>query len=301
MHGDTLRTFGQHTVAAGLSYELTRVFKYYADHAQPTTFTPYPNPSTPNARRPSSKCSEPRKYVPVVTFKQLAHEQPLGSGLRASLHDFFDQVDRLCRGFGIEPSVEARASANPRVYASSAAFEPFSLENVSPHAAYLLDLPLQPTLAQFDLKPERDTQLEFGGHIPVGSGDLGFRVWQKNANDLIDDTQVGLTLLHQNINYVLGDSRKRLLTTFNRWNGTVGLISLLRTSSRWTELETQLLAPCFGSPTDFTPADHEQNWSIASGVLLNNRYGGWFFRSTGNMAAAARRRSALRARPETAR
>ena len=35
-------------------------------------------------------------------------------------------------------------------------------------------------------------------------GDLGFRVWQKNANDLIDDTQVGVTLLHQDINYTLG-------------------------------------------------------------------------------------------------
>ena len=83
-------------------------------------------------------------------------------------------------------------------------FEPFSLENVSPEAAQLLNLPLQPTMAQFDLKPERDTQLELGGHIPLGAGDLGFRVWQKNANDLIDDTQVGVTLLHQDINYTLG-------------------------------------------------------------------------------------------------
>jgi hypothetical protein len=48
-------------------------------------------------------------------------------------------------------------------------FEPFSFENVSPEAAYLLNLPLQRTEAQFDLKPERDTQLELGGHIPVGT------------------------------------------------------------------------------------------------------------------------------------
>ncbi|MBV8343456.1 MAG: TonB-dependent receptor, partial [Candidatus Eremiobacteraeota bacterium] len=39
--------------------------------------------------------------------------------------------------------------------------------------------------------------------------------------------------------------------------------------------ETQLLAPCFGSPTGFTPADHEQRYSIASGVLLTDRRG-WF-------------------------
>ena len=40
--------------------------------------------------------------------------------------------------------------------------------------------------------------------------------------------------------------------------------------------ETQLLAPCFGQPTGFTPADHEQRYSVASGVLLDDRRGGWF-------------------------
>jgi len=40
--------------------------------------------------------------------------------------------------------------------------------------------------------------------------------------------------------------------------------------------QTQLLAPCFGAPTIFTPADHEENWSAAGGVLLNNHRGGWF-------------------------
>jgi len=36
-----------------------------------------------------------------------------------------------------------------------------------------------------------------------------------------------------------------------------------------------LLAPCFGQPTGYTPADHEQRYSIASGVLLNDKHGGW--------------------------
>jgi hypothetical protein len=39
--------------------------------------------------------------------------------------------------------------------------------------------------------------------------------------------------------------------------------------------ETQLLAPCFGSPTDWTPADHEQRWGATSGVVLNDDRGGW--------------------------
>ncbi len=38
----------------------------------------------------------------------------------------------------------------------------------------------------------------------MGKGDLGVRVMQKNATDLIDDTQVGVTDLHQDINYSLG-------------------------------------------------------------------------------------------------
>jgi outer membrane receptor protein involved in Fe transport len=40
--------------------------------------------------------------------------------------------------------------------------------------------------------------------------------------------------------------------------------------------ETQLLAPCFGSPSDWTPADHEQRWGATGGVVINNGNGGWF-------------------------
>jgi hypothetical protein len=136
---------------------------------------------------------------------------------------------------------------------------------------------LQPALAQFDLKPERDTQLELGGHIPLGPGDLGFRVWQKNANDLIDDTQVGLTLLHQDINYVLGRLSQEALDYVQTMRGNERVyFSVAHVISDNKGCETQLLAPCFGAPNDFTPADHEQNWSIASGVLLPTRRGGWF-------------------------
>ena len=115
-------------------------------------------------------------------------------------------------------------------------------------AAYQLNLPLQPTPAQFDLLPERDTQLELGGHIPVGDGDLGFRVWQKNANNLIDDTQVGVTLLHQDINYVLGRLSQEALN-YSRpvaGNGRA-YFSVAHVVSLNSGCETQLLAPCFGA------------------------------------------------------
>ncbi|MBV8147772.1 MAG: TonB-dependent receptor, partial [Candidatus Eremiobacteraeota bacterium] len=160
-------------------------------------------------------------------------------------------------------------------------FEPFSFENVSPEAAHLLNLPLERTVAQFDLKPERDTQLEFGGHIPLGSGDLGFRVWQKNANDLIDDTQVGVTLLHQDINYVLGRLSQEALTyTQQLALNSRAYVSFAHVVSLNSGCETQLLAPCFGSPTGFTPADHEQRYTVTGGILLNDRHGGWFSADT---------------------
>jgi outer membrane receptor protein involved in Fe transport len=200
-------------------------------------------------------------------------------GLR---YDFFTlKASEFSQGFGaFSPRLKLTRFFGPRasVYAYLGRFfEPFSLENVSPSAAYLLNLPLQPVEAQFDLKPERDTQLELGGHIPIGSGDLGFRVWQKNANDLIDDTQVGVTLLHQDVNYELGRLSQEALNYVQPLpqNGRA-YFSVAHVVSLNSGCETQLLAPCFGQPVGYTPADHEQNWTMAGGVLLNNRRGGWF-------------------------
>ncbi len=283
MQGDYVQTFGQHTVAAGVSYDLTRVLKYYAITLQPNNFlAPIQTPRTPDA--PATVIDNaPNLGNTYQSYLQdswrMSSLWEADYGLR---YDFFTiKSTDFSQGFGaFSPRFKLTRFFGKRasLYAYIGRFfEPFSLENVSPQAAYLLNLPLQPTLAQFDLKPERDTQLEFGGHIPVGTGDLGFRVWQKNANDLIDDTQVGLTLLHQDINYVLGRLSQEALNYVQplERNGRA-YFSVAHVVSLNKGCETQLLAPCFGSPTDFTPADHEQNWSIASGVLLNDRRGGWF-------------------------
>jgi len=210
MQGDYVQSLGQHTVAAGVSYDLTRVLKYYAITLQPNNFlAPIQTPNMPNA--PTTVIDDaPNTGNTYQSYLQdswrMSSLWEADYGLR---YDFFTiKSTSFSQGFGaFSPRLKLTRFFGKRasLYAYVGRFfEPFSFENVSPEAAYLLNLPLQPTLAQFDLKPERDTQLEFGGHIPVGSGDLGFRVWQKNANDLIDDTQVGLTLLHQDINYVLG-------------------------------------------------------------------------------------------------
>jgi len=275
MQGDYTRSLGRHHVSAGVSYDLSRVLKYYAITLQPNSFLGV-NPTTVVDDEPNLG----NTYQSYVQDSwRMSNLWEADYGLR---YDFFSiKSTEFAQGFGsFSPRLKLtrfwgqRASAYAYI---GRFFEPFSLENVSPSAAQTINQPLQPTVAQFDLKPERDTQLELGGHIPVGSGDLGFRVWQKNANDLIDDTQVGVTLLHQDINYTLGRlSQEALNYTQPLPRNGRAYFSIAHVISLNSGCETQLLAPCFGAPTGFTPADHEQRYSVASGVLLNDRRGGWF-------------------------
>jgi hypothetical protein len=283
MQGDYTQSFGRHHVSAGTSYDLSRVLKHYAVTLQPNNFlAPIVTPSTPDA--PTTVVDDsPNLGNTYQSYIQdswrMSDLWEADYGLR---YDFFTiRSTEFAQGFGaFSPRLKLTRFFGQRasIYAYVGRFfEPFSLENVGPSAAQQLNLPLQPTVAQFDLKPERDTQLELGGHIPVGSGDLGFRIWQKNANDLIDDTQVGVTLLHQDINYSLGRlSQEALNYTHPLARGGRAYLSVAHVVSLNSGCETQLLAPCFGSRTGFTPADHEQRYSVASGVLLNDRRGGWF-------------------------
>ncbi len=280
---DYTQRFGAHNVSAGVSYDLARIFKDYAITLQPNNFlAPIVTPNSPEAAT-TVVDNTPNLGNTYQSYIQdswrLSKSYEVDYGLR---YDFFTiKSTEFAQGFGaFSPRLKLTYFIGPRasIYGYIGRFfEPFSLENVSPDAAQLLNLPLQPTQAQFDLKPECDTQLEFGGHIPLGSGDLGFRVWQKNANDLIDDTQVGVTLLHQDINYVLGRLSQEALNYVQplAQNGRAYL-SVAHVVSLNEGCETQLLAPCFGSPTGFTPADHEQSYSVAGGLLLNHRRGGWF-------------------------
>jgi hypothetical protein len=283
MQGDYTQSFGNHTLGAGVSYDLSRVLKDYAITLQPNNFlSPMETPTTPNA--PYTVIDDsPNLGNTYQSYIQdswrMSRLWEADYGLR---YDFFTiKSTAFNQGFGaFSPRLKITRFFGTRasVYGYVGRFfEPFSFENVSPQAAYLLNLPLSRTEAQFDLKPERDTQLELGGHLPVGSGDLGFRVWQKNANDLIDDTEVGVTLLHQDINYVLGRLSQEAInyTQPLGFNGRAYL-AIAHVVSLNSGCETQLLAPCFGQPTGFTPADHEQRYTINSGVLLNNRRGGWF-------------------------
>ena len=268
---------------AGIAYDQTTVRKTYNVTLQPNNFlAPILTPLTPGAPTTLADANPNSgntygAYVQDSWRINDRYEADYGlrydyfnissTNLRAGCGAFSPRV-KLTRFFGARASVYAYAGR---------LFEPFSFENVDPVVAQQLNLPLQPTVAQFDLKPERDTFLELGAHMPIGRGTLGLRVWQKNANDLIDDTQVGVTLLHQDINYTLGRiSQEAAHYEYPLARNGKSYLNLAHTLSLNAGCETQLLAPCFGAPTGFTPADHDQRWSVTGGVLLNDARGGWF-------------------------
>jgi len=279
---DYVRRTGRHDVRAGLAYDFSDVGKRYAVTLQPGNFlAPMLTPGTPGAATTVLDAT-PNAGTTDEAYLQdawlLGDRYQIDYGLRydrftiSSSH--FDRAFtqfsprmKLTRFFG------SRASAY--VYYGRF-FTPFSLENVDPVAAQELNLPNQPTLVAFDLRPERDSLLEAGGHIPIGRGSLGLRVWQKNASDIIDDTQVGVTLLHQDINYGAGriSSQSVAYQLPLERNGRI-YASFTHTLSFNAGCETQLLAPCFGSPSGFTPADHDQRVDVVCGMLLNDRRDGW--------------------------
>jgi hypothetical protein len=281
-NGDLVQRFGKHELRAGVGYDLTRVDKLYDVTLQPDNFlAPIVTPSTPTAPTPvvDDNPNVGNTYQSYVQDSwRLSSAYELDYGMR---YDFFTiRSTDFAQGFGgFSPRLKVTRFFGPRasIYAYLGRFfEPFSFENVDPKDAQLLNLPLQASVAQFDLKPERDTQLEFGGHVPVGAGEVGFRIWQKNANNLIDDTQVGVTALHQDINYSLGRLSAETLDYVEPLarNGRF-YANVNHTISLNSGCETQLLAPCFGQQAIFTPADHEQRWSITGGFLVNDRRGGW--------------------------
>jgi len=272
-----------HTVRWGGSYDSALVPKYYDITLQPANYlAPILSPSAPLQWFPVIDNAPNVGHIETAFAQdswQMGPAYELDYGVRWTAFQIFSsQFDQGFTQFS--PRIKLTRFFSPRASAYAyygRFFTPFSFENVSPFAAFLLNLPLSPTIAQFDLKPQRDSVYEIGGHLPLGDGDLGLRIMQKDATDLIDDTQVGVTLLHQDINYQLG----RIATQTAYYQQTMAhndrfYVSFNHTYSVNKGCETQLLAPCFGSPTDWTPADHEQRYGATAGVVFNDARGGWF-------------------------
>jgi Carboxypeptidase regulatory-like domain/TonB-dependent Receptor Plug Domain len=273
----------KHELRFGALYDATSVNKRYDVTLQPGNFlAPIFTPGTPGAAYTVVDSSPNTGHLLAVYLQdswKMGTAYQLDYGVRANA--FGVASAQFSSGFGqVSPRIKLTRFFGPRnsVYAFYGRFfTPFSLENVSPLAAYTLNLPVQSSIAQFDLKPQRDSVYELGGHVALGRGDVGVRIMQKNATDLIDDTQVGTTNLHQDINYAQG--RIATQTAYYQLGLARGgrfYASLTHTYSVNRGCETQLLAPCFGSPGDWTPADHDQRVDVSSGTILNDRRGGWF-------------------------
>lgn len=267
-------TSPHHAVRYGGSYDATNVRKYYAVTLQPNNFTSAA-PATVADNSPNVAHSE-NAYL--QDSWQMGPLWRADYGLRMDSFQIFS--DQFARGFSqFSPRLKISRLYGPRadVYLYAGRFfTPFSFENVSPAAAQELNAPLQPTIAQYDLRPQRDTDIEIGGTAPLGPGQIGLRVMQKIAVDLIDDTQVGTTALHQDINYARGNISSQSAEYQQPFaRGGRAWISLTHTRSVNKGCETQLLAPCFGAPDDWTPADHDQRWDSATGITLVDARGGW--------------------------
>jgi hypothetical protein len=265
----------RHAVKYGATYDTANVQKLYAVTLQPDNFISAA-PATVFDNAPNVAHTESAYVQDSWAMGQLWRAD---YGVRADAFQIFST--QFTRGFSqISPRLKITrvygSRADIYVYAGRF-FTPFSFENVSPAAAQQLNAPLQPSIAQFDLKPQRDTDIEIGGSMPLGQGQLGIRIMQKGAVDLIDDTQVGLTALHQDINYARGNISSQSADYQQALaRGGRAYVSLTHTRSVNKGCETQLLAPCFGAPGDWTPADHDQRWDGAGGVSLPDGRGGWW-------------------------
>ncbi|HYW52560.1 MAG TPA: TonB-dependent receptor [Dongiaceae bacterium] len=260
-----------HEVRAGIVYDVTTVAKRYAIALQP--FNPF-------------------ALAPFTVVDAAPNTGHLAEGY---LQDSWRMGARWRLDYGVRADVFAIASPefasgfaqlSPRVKLTRTLgdaasvyvyygrfFTPFSLENVSPSVARII----QPSSGNFDLRPQRDSDYEIGGHVALGRGDLGVRVAQKNATDVIDDTQVGTTNLHQDINFAQGRIATQSLA-YQRPLARGGRVygSLAHTHAVVKDCETALLAPCSGGGSrDWLPADHEELWDANAGLLINDRHNGW--------------------------
>jgi hypothetical protein len=270
-----------HEIRTGVLYGVTNVPKNYAITLQPG-----------NALSPTGGPFTALDTSPNVAHQQEAYIQDswrMGSywrldyGLRYDAFQIFSTD--FNNGFAqFSPRIKLTLDISPRSSAYvyfGRLFVPFSFENVSPATAAELYVPANNPGLSNDLKPQRDSLYELGFHFPVGSSDVGLRLSHKSSTDYIDDTQVGSTNLHQDINFPRGQVELQTLYVQRplERNGRFYFSVTHSQAVTSANCETQLLQNCAlaGPPGgDWVQADHDQRWEAVSGVLLNDHRGGWF-------------------------
>lgn len=281
MNVDFVYRLGNHELRTGAIYGVENITKNYVITLQAgNQLSPTGSPFTVVDNAPNVGHTE---ELFVQDGWQWAPDWRLDYGVRADAFQLFS-TDFRNGFFQVSPRVKLTNILSPRssIYAYyGRLFVPFSFENVSPTAAATLYLPGTVATAGNDLRPQRDSLYEIGGHFPAGRGDIGIRLSHKVSTDWLDDTQVGATNLHQDINFPQGrvDSQNVSYTLPLARGGRFYANVSHAMAVNSTNCETQLLQNCAaGGPAggDFHQADHDQHYDVSSGILINDQHGGWF-------------------------
>jgi hypothetical protein len=281
-----------HTIRAGGLYDSASVLKNYAITLQPFSakdptgsFVAYDD--SPNAGH--------QQEAYIQDSWTMGSTYQLDYGLRMDAFQIFS--DNFDKGYSqFSPRIKLTRFFGPRlsVYAYyGRLFVPFSFENVNPVTA--ASLYYAPPPDTFDLKPQRDSLYELGAHLPIGPADLGVRIMHKVSTDWIDDTQVGATNLHQDINFPAGRvDAQSIYAQQNLQLGGRAYASVTHSIALNSLIcETNLLQNCSlggyisGPGNALTPyyvspggglvqADHDQHWDANAGWLVYDTHGGWF-------------------------
>ena len=240
--------------------------------------------------------------APNVAHQQEAYVQDdwsfgpylLAYGLRADAFQIFST--NFDKGYSqVSPRIKLARTFGSRASAYAyygRLFVPFSFENVNPATA--AELYYAPPPNTFDLRPERDSLYEAGGHVPVGRFDAGLRLMHEVSTDWLDDTQVGATNLHQDINFPEGrvDLQSLYVQESLARGGRLSVSVTHTLAVNSLICETNLLQNCtlggyvtgpsaapvpyYVSPGGgFVQADHDQHWTAGAAWLTNDNHGGW--------------------------
>ena len=282
LQGDYSARAGRHEIRAGVSYDLARIDKDYQFALQPNNFlAPILTPQTPNA--PATVVNDaPNVGNTYQSYVQddLAHDGCLGGRLRAALRLLYDSLDAVRAGLRRLQSA-LQTYAQLRKASQSLRLRRPVLRTVlirerlaGRRAAAQSAAPANASA----VRPQARARHAARVRRPRSAGPRRTRLSrlaeERQRPDRRHPSRRDAAAPRYQLRAGAALARSPQLRQPLSRNGRAYL-SLAHTVSLNKGCETQLLAPCFGSPSDFTPADHNQAYTVTGGDLLNDSRGGW--------------------------